>query len=286
VNGSLPPGALLADVAVGGGSPVRVMAALNVSPESFYAGSVVRDEGALRAAAERAEAEGADFIDVGAMSTAPYLDTRIPAEEERRRLAAALEIVAGCVSVPLSADTARAEVAAAALDAGARIINDVTGLRGDPRMLAVAARAEGVVLMASPGGEEDAEPLARVRRLLSESLERAEAAGIPAERIVLDPGIGFFTTAAVSPVRFNCLLIDGLAALAGLRRPLLIGVSRKSFVGRLTGKEDPADRLAGSLAATALAVYNGAAIVRTHDVAATRDAVRVAEAIRGARHHW
>lgn len=276
------PEAFLAGVPVGAGWPVRLMAVLNVSPESFYGDSVHRDDARLRAAAEQAEAEGADFIDVGAMSTAPYLDTRIPADEERRRLTGALEALRGAVSIPLSADTARAEVAAAALAAGARIINDVTGLRGDAAMVGVAARAEGLVLMASPGGEADAPPLARVRRLLNESLRRARAARIPAVRIVLDPGIGFFPEASIGPVRFNCALLDGLAALCALGRPLLVGISRKSFIGKLTERDRPEDRLSGSLAAAAVAVYNGAAIVRTHDVAATRDAVRVAEAIRDA----
>ena len=119
-----------------------------------------------------------------------------------------------------------------------------------------------------------------MRRLLLDSLARAQRAGIGRGEIVLDPGIGFFLRAGVPATAFNCAVLDQLAALADLGCPLLVGVSRKSFIGRLTGRADPADRLAGSLAATAVAVYNGAAIIRTHDVAATRDAVRVAEAIR------
>jgi dihydropteroate synthase len=259
------------------------MAVINVSPESFYAGSVRRDAGALRAAAEEAVENGADFIDIGAMSTAPYLDTRIPAAEERRRLDWALETVAKTVDVPLSADTTRAEVARSALASGARIVNDVTGLRGDPDMAAVAAGAEGLVLVASSERRPGRASLARVLALLRASLTVAARAGVPATRTVIDPGIGFFPGSKPPPHVFNCRLLACLDELKQLDRPILIGVSRKSFIGRLTGRADPAERLSGSLAATAIAVYNGAAIIRTHDVAATRDAIRVAEAIRAQR---
>jgi dihydropteroate synthase len=277
------PAADLAGVAVGGAAPVRIMAVVNVSPESFYSGSVRRGRGALRAAAQEAVEAGADFIDVGAMSSAPYLATDIPAAEERKRLTWALEVVAGAVSVPLSADTARAEVARAALDSGARIVNDVTGLRGDARMADVAAVAEGIVVVAAASGRGGRVSLARVLALLRGSLTLAQRAGVPLRRMVVDPGIGFFPAASPPPDVFNCRLLAGLEALRRLDRPVLVGVSRKSFIGRLTGKADPAQRLPGSLGATAIAVYNGAAIVRTHDAAATRDAVRVAEAIAAQR---
>jgi len=270
----------LAGVPIGPDQPVRLMAALNVSPESFYGGSVLTDPGALREAAQRAVEEGADVIDIGARSTAPYLNTAIPMEEEVRRMLCAVETVVRAVRVPVSADTIHAPVAAAALAAGARIVNDVSGLRGDRAMADIAAQGEGVVLVASPDGEQIGKPLEQVRRLLRDSLERAARAGIGRGEIVLDPGIGFFTGADVSATAFNCAVLDQLGALADLGAPLLVGVSRKSFIGRLTGRSDPQGRLAGSLAAVGVAVYNGAAMIRTHDVAATRDAVRVAEAIR------
>lgn len=274
----------LAGIAVGAGRPVRVMAVINVSPESFYSGSVAGDEEALRAAVRQAGEEGADLIDIGAASTAPYRKTAISPAEETRRLVWALQIALPETTLPISADTRRAEVAATALAAGARIINDVSGLRGDPVMADVAAQAEGVVLMASePPGPIAEPPLDLVRRLLEESLERADRAGIPKERIVLDPGIGFFTGLATPGWLVNCLLIARLGELSDLGRPLLIGVSRKAFLGRLTGRGEPSERLWGSLAATAVAVHNGAAVIRAHDVGATRDAVRVAEALRDAR---
>jgi dihydropteroate synthase len=272
----------LAGVPIGGNQPVRLMAAINVSPESFYGGSVRIDDGALRAAAQQAVDEGADFIDIGAKSTAPYLDTTIPLDEEMRRMARAVEVVAAVVAVPISADTTRAAVAVGALTAGARIVNDVSGLRGDAAMADVAAQADGVVLAASPDGDTGGAPIELVRRLLIDSLRRAQAAGIARGDIVLDPGIGFFARSGSAATGFNCAVLHRLAAIADLGLPLLVGASRKAFVGRLTGRTDPAARLAGSLAAAAVAVYNGAAIIRTHDVAPTRDAVRVASAIRAA----
>lgn len=274
--------AVLAGVPIGAGHPVRVMAVINVSPESFYAGSVRADAEALRDAAQCAVGEGADLIDIGAMGTAPYKRTRVPLEEEIRRMTWAVRTAAAAVEVPLSADTTRASVAAAALASGARVINDVTGFRGDAAMADIAATAEGVVLTASPTSADEAAPLLRVRAALRDSLERAGNAGIHSEQIVLDPGIGFFTDEAVSPAVFNCVVLNRLAELADLGHPLLVGVSRKSFVGKISGRSDPAERLWGSLAATAIAVYNGAAVIRTHDVGATRDAIRMAEAIRAA----
>jgi dihydropteroate synthase len=158
----------------------------------------------------------------------------------------------------------------------------VSGLRADPEMADVAAQAEGLVLVASElAARVSGAPTEVVRCLLREALRKAEQAGISGERVVIDPGIGFFPRTAVPTHVFNCTLIDGLDRLADLDRPILVGVSRKSFIGTLTERTDPEDRLAGSLAATAVAVYRGASIIRTHDVRATRDAVRIAEAIRG-----
>lgn len=229
--------ARLAGLTIGGDAPVRVMAVLNVSPESFHAGSVSADAGALRAAAQRAVAEGADLIDVGARASAPYRQTEIAAAEEIRRMTWAMEAVAPAVAVPISADTSRAAVAAAALAAGARIINDVSGLRADPAMADLAAQGAGVVLMASPDGADALpDPLAEVRRLLADSLARAAAAGIAADEIVLDPGIGFFSNPTQPALDFNLTVLRRLAELDALGRPLLVGVSRKRFIGARPGR--------------------------------------------------
>jgi dihydropteroate synthase len=278
----MPAIAGLAGIPVGGDHPVAVGGVLNVSPESFYAGSVHRVADDLRRAAFVMVEAGAALVDVGARSTAPYLHAEIPEAEECERLGAAVETLAGKVPVPISADTTRARAAQVALDAGARIVNDVSGLR-DPAMAGlVRARGASVILMASPDGTALGEPVASVRRFLAESLARARAAGIPDDRIVLDPGIGFFREGPVRWDQWDVEVLARLGELAELGRPLGIGVSRKSFLGAIAGREGPGERLAASLAATTAAVLVGAALIRTHDVAETLDAVRVAERLRRA----
>lgn len=274
--------ARLASVAIGGGAPVMVMGVINVSPESFHAGSVYRgDEAILRAALQMVEA-GAALVDVGARSTAPYLDTEISEAEETDRLAHAVALLADTLPVPVSADTPRPAVARAALEAGARVVNDVSALAEPALAREVAARDAALITMAAPGpGRVVTTPIATVRAVLAEALGRARAAGIDEERIVLDPGIGFFREAAVPWHEWDVAVLGGLATLEDLGRPLCVGVSRKSFVGALTGRAATDERLAGSLAATAAAVLGGAALIRTHDVRETVDAVRVAERIAG-----
>jgi len=271
----------LAGVEVGDGFPVRLVGAINVSPESFYQGSVAATEDSVKQQAERMAAEGADLLDIGAMSTAPYLPTEIPEAEEIQRLTWAIGIVRGVASLPLSVDTTRSRVALAALDAGADVINDVSGLRRDPGMgEIVAKRARGVILMASETAPEARDPIETVRGFLEESLQIVWRVGVPEHRIVVDPGIGFFRKAALPWYDWDCEVLRRLGELQTLDRPLLVGVSRKSFIGQLLGQADPAERLAGSLAATAVAVVNGAHMIRTHDVGPSREVVRVAEALR------
>ena len=256
---------------------MRIIGAINVSPESFFGASIARDRSALIDLAGRMEGESADLLDIGARSTAPYLPTEISESEEVRRIAQAINAVRSVVRVPVSVDTCRAVVARAAIAEGATVINDVTGLSGDPEMASLAASVEGAILMAQENERSQQAPIQMVQRLLRGCLDRARAAGLSERRIVLDPGIGFYRSAAVPWDEIDCLIVRELNQFRGFGRPLLVGVSRKSFVAKITGRDEPADRLFGSLAATALAVYNGAAMVRTHDVAATRDTVRIAE---------
>jgi dihydropteroate synthase len=270
----------LAGVEVGDGFPVRVVGVINVSPESFHKGSVAVGVRRLQRLAVKMVAEGADILDIGAMSTAPYLKGAISEAEELRRVRVAMSALREVVSVPLSIDTQRGAVAAAALGVGAAIINDVSGLGHDAAMTEVAHAAEGFVLMAAQTQKSNEKPLALVLRLLRQCLERARKARLPAERIVLDPGIGFLRQGALPWYEVDCAVLAALPRLQRLGRPLLVGVSRKSFIGRLTGRAEPAQRLHGSVAAAAIAAFNGAALVRTHDVAATVDAVRVATALR------
>ena len=275
--------ASLAGVEVGGGLRVVVVGALNVSPESFHAASVHLDHDALLRAAAGMQEAGAGLVDVGARSTAPYLPTAIDEDEEARRLARAVEILTSKLSVPVSADTARALPARAAVEAGARVINDVRGLRDAGLARLVAEHRAGVIAMASPGPEQPVGgPLETVEARLGEILDRARAAGLALDRVVLDPGIGFFREGALPWHAWDALVLANLPRLAALGRPLCVGVSRKSFVGAITGRPSTTDRLAGSLAATTAAVLGGAALIRTHDVAETVDAVRVAERVREA----
>jgi dihydropteroate synthase len=276
--------ATVAGVSVGDGLDVAVVGALNVSPESFYSGSVVTDADRLLRAAEAMAQAGAAWLDVGAMSTAPYLAARIPETQEADRLQWAVGLLTAKLDLPISADTSRALAARAALESGARMLNDVTGLAADPALARLAADAgAGLVLMAHPAAvPAPAEPVPTVLAALAGSLARARAAGVPDERILVDPGIGFFRGGGIAWPEWDCRVLAALPALRSLGRPLYVGVSRKSFIGALAGRPDPADRLPGTLAATAAAVLGGAHVIRAHDVAETAQAVRIAQAIRDA----
>ena len=286
-----PVRAALAGVSLGDGLPVAVVGALNVGPGSFYAGSVVTRSDELLRAAERMVQEGAALLDVGARSTAPYLADAVSAPEEAERLAWAIGLLAGKLGVAVSADTSRAEPARAALDAGASIINDVRGLTGDPGLPPlVAARGVGLIAMASEAAVTTAGPLIEtvlpvetVLKVLQQALDIAERAGIAPERVVLDPGIGFFRRRDIPWHDWDCAVLAGLDRLRALGRPICVGASRKSFIGQIAGEPDPARRLPGSLAASTAAVLAGAHMIRAHDVADTVQAVRVAEAVRAAR---
>lgn len=274
----------LACVDIGDTAPVRVMGVLNVSPESFYAGSVYTSHSnfdQLLKAAETQVSEGADIIDIGAMSTAPYLQTHISEAEETDRLAQAVEAVCARIAIPVSADTKRAAVARAAVAAGARIVNDVSGLKHDPAMASfVAGAAVGLILVASEPSPATGAPLERTLSALGASLGLADRAGIQSEQLVLDPGIGFFRQPEISWHEWDCTVLRELRQLRAFGLPLLIGASRKSFIGKITGTAEAADRLAGSLACAAIAVNNGAHIIRAHDVKETLQAVRMAERLR------
>lgn len=260
----------------------RVAGILNLTPDSFYDGGRWLDPARAVARAQAMAAEGADAIDVGAQSTRPGGGAPIGAEEEWARLRPVLPGVVR-LGLPVSVDTWSAEVARRALDEGVAIVNDVTGLTAQPELAAVvAASGAGLVLMHALGAPDRMhEPVAYedevldVRRFLERQMKAATSAGIPEERIALDPGIGFSKRAPQS-----LRVLQGLRSLTSLGRPLYIGVSRKSFLGRVTGRSIPIeDRLAAGLGATVAALALGARIVRTHDVRETVDAIRTAEAI-------
>ncbi|MDG6918950.1 MAG: dihydropteroate synthase [Nitrososphaerota archaeon] len=282
--------AKLGPVRVGSGFPVRIIAAINVSPESFYGGSVANTPEKISAMASKISTEGADILDIGAMSTAPYLKNEISQEVESARIRSALRTVMETGHVTVSVDTLRASVADVALRNGASIINDVSGLKNDAGMARVIKdHGASLLAMAHSSKTSKVAPIARVRQALSETMRIAQREGIDEQHIVLDPGIGFFREEgagrAYSPQKlmpwyeWDCHVLANLRKLETLRRPLCVGLSRKSFLGKILNLENPEERLPASLAATAVAVMNGANVVRTHDVRETVQAVRIVEAM-------
>lgn len=266
----------LSGVKVGLGEPVKVMGAINLSPESFYKGSVASSVEEALSIAERMVEEGASIVDVGGMSTAPYLETYVSVDEERSRVLPVIRKLRD-LGVPISVDTHRYEVASAAVDAGATIVNDVSCL-ADGRIADLVASMDLSLILGARGRPESSDPLREVRRFLREGLRRAS--GVREERIVVDPLIGFFRDASIPWYVWDSLVLRRLRGLLMLGRPICVAVSRKSFIGEIAGERDPANRLAGSIAATAIAVYNGASLIRTHDVKETVQAVKVAEFMR------
>ncbi len=260
-------------------SKPKVMGVINVSPESFFKGSVKQSEEELIQTVLKMVEDGASFIDVGAKSTAPYLETQIPVEEEVRRAVWAIKTIREHVDVPISIDTTSARVAEEALKAGADIINDVSGLKGDGNMAKVAKEYDVPVIVCAHKKVEDfKDPVHEVIKALEESLQIAYKHGI--EGIAIDPAIGFLRANWPPWYEWDSKVLANLNLLKVFGLPILVGVSRKSFIGAITGRKDPMERLAGSLSATAIAVWNGAHIIRTHDVRETVDAVKMAAFMR------
>jgi dihydropteroate synthase len=259
----------------------QIMGVVNVTPDSFSDGGLYFDPEAAIAHGRELAAAGAEILDVGGESTRPGAEP-VGEEEELRRVVPVIRGLADSGS-RISVDTSKAAVAAAALDAGAEIVNDVTALRGDPEMAALCAgRGATVVLMHMLGEprtmQEDPryeDVVAEVKAFLAVRLEAAVAAGIEEDRVWLDPGVGFGKTAA-----HNMELLRRLGELREPGRPLVVGTSRKSFIGKVDGS--PADqRLGGTIASSVLAAAEGADVLRVHDVAEMRQALTVAAAILG-----
>ncbi len=260
------------------------MGILNVTPDSFSDGGEFFGLDPAITQAERMLDEGARIIDVGGESTRPGADPVSP-EEETRRVAPVIQgILETYPETVISIDTYRASTAASALDAGASIINDVSAL-GDPEMAGVAAEKDVPVILMHMLGEPKSmqknpyyeDVVREVRDYLAGRAEYAMAADIAEENIILDPGIGFGKT-----LKHNLRLLDRLDAIVGLGFPVLVGVSRKSFLGKLVSSDDAKARLSATLATTVMAYERGASIFRVHDVRPNREALEVAEAVRRA----
>ncbi|HEX5928176.1 MAG TPA: dihydropteroate synthase [Solirubrobacterales bacterium] len=260
---------------------MKLMGVVNVTPDSFSDGGLYLDPAAAIAHGRELAAAGADILDIGGESTRPGAD-EVPAAEELRRVE---PVVAGLADgeAAISIDTSKRAVAEAALDAGAGIVNDVTALRGDPEMAPLCAeRGVTVILMHMLGtprtmqeGPSYDDVVEDVKAFLAGRVEAATAAGIAEQRIWLDPGIGFGKTA-----EHNLELLRRLGELSELGRPLVVGTSRKSFIGRVDGSE-ASERLGGTIASSVLAAAEGAEVLRVHDVAEVGQAMAVAGAVLG-----
>jgi dihydropteroate synthase len=256
------------------------MAVVNVTPDSFYDGGVYFEPARAVERGLELAADGADIIDIGGESTRPGSNP-VPAEEEKRRVLPVITALRKKTKVLISIDTTKAEVAEAAVAAGAEIINDISAGRGDARMLPLAARTgAGLILMHMKGTPQTMQVsphyedvLAEVKSFLEERIEAAESSGIRKERIIIDPGIGFGKN-----LGHNLTLLNNIATLAELGRPVLVGISRKSFIGKILNLEAQ-ERLEGTIAAAVVSILRGASLLRVHDLQAVKRAVTVAETI-------
>lgn len=275
----------IANVGVGDKNPVRIMGILNTSPESFYKKSIHVSNNDIKNSVKQMESDGADFIDVGGMSTAPYLSTIVSEKVETKRIINAIKIIQNFSNLPISVDTCRANVARIALEHGVEIINDISGLKFDNKMQDVISDfLPSLILCAYDSKTVSGNDVITTKKLLRESLKIAKKSHISNDKIVLDPAIGFFRKTGQGPfftkIKSDWIKRD-LSILQNLKSikqnfPILISVSNKSFIGNILEFENPTDRLFGSIAAESISVINGADIIRTHNVGATRDAIIIA----------
>ena len=276
----------LGPIHVGNSNPVRIMGILNTSPESFYKKSISISKERIRDAVSRMEDEGADFIDIGGMSTAPYLSTMISEKTETSRIIKAVKIIQQISNLPISVDTSRATVAKEVLELGVDIINDVSGLKYDPMMpKTIEKYCPSLVLCAYSKKTITGNQILKTKYLLKESLKIAKSANIPKSKIVLDPAIGFFRKEGMGSlftkinsdhVQRDLLILKNLRSIKS-DNPILVSVSNKSFIGKILKKKNPIDRVYGSIAAELVAIRNGVDIIRTHNVDKTKNAMTIAQ---------
>lgn len=263
------------------GSKTYIMGILNVTPDSFSDGGEFNRPNFALAQAQKTILNGVDIIDIGGQSTRPGA-AQISLEEELNRVIPIIKSIRQQENIPISIDTTRAEVAETAIALGADIINDISGGTYDLKMLATAAKLEvPIILMHIKGTPETMQSLTDYRDLITEitaffqqQINKAIAFGIKPENIIIDPGIGFAKNAEQ-----NIQLLQQLSEFKSLNKPLLIGVSRKSFIGKIIGQDDPKKRILGTAAACCGAIANGADLIRVHDVPEMYDVARVADAI-------
>ena len=276
--------AKLGKLTVGIKDKPTIMGIINVSPESFYKNSIKTTKTKISQTVKQMEEEGAKIVDIGGMSTAPYLKTTISEKQESTRITKAIKIIQNSSNLPISVDTCRATVACNALENGVDVINDVSGLKYDKNMPKIIEKFQpSLILCAYSKKTVGPNHVTETKRLLQESVKIAKSVNIPKNRMIIDPAIGFFRSSGMGfPfTKIKSSWVDrDIAVLHNLRSiksgfPLLVSVSNKSFIGELLHKEKPDDRLYGSLAAELISMANGADVVRTHNVGATKDILSV-----------
>jgi len=271
----------ISNLEIGNGTP-KIMGILNVSPESFYKESISIGKKIISERAREIEEEGADIIDIGAMSTAPYLDTSISVEKEIERMRYSIKAVKEVCRIPISVDTPRAEVAEASIELGVDLINDVTGLKYDERMKEIVFLSKLPVIVGAYGKKSNtymSGDILETTEILQESLDLAHENGIRDNKIIIDPLIGFFRSTGNNPFftkishhnwyERDLNIISGLNNMSKISNPICISVSRKSFIGKLFNLTE-SERLIPSLISQIVCVLNGASIIRTHDVKETK----------------
>jgi dihydropteroate synthase len=267
------------------------MGIINASPESFFKASVKEASNQIASTAKQMEDCGAHLIDIGGMSTAPYLDTIISEEQEISRLTKAIRAAKESCSLPISADTPRAAAAKAAVAEGAEVINDISGLKYDPEMAAVVAESNAKVILCAYSKSPTGGKISGTVKALKESIKIARRAGIKSENILVDPSIGFFRSEGRNPFFTKMTdmpwytrdigILSQLSSLGSLKKPICISASRKSFIGHLLNLESPDDRLTPSIVCEVLSVLSGASLVRTHSVKETVQALVMLEMLGG-----
>ena len=279
----------LAKISVGNGNPIRIMGILNTSPESFYKNSICISKNQISNLAKKMENDGADFIDVGGMSTAPYLSTSISEKLETKRIVNAIKIIQNSTNLPISVDTCRSTVAENALELGVEIINDVSGLKYDQKMIDVIRKYHpSLILCAHSKKITSKNHLIKTKQLLKDSIKIAKSGGVSTKNIIVDPAVGFFRRGGkgfpFTKIDFDWFRRDK-EILENLNffkfgQPCIVSISNKSIIGRILDESDLSKRLNGSLDLEMFSVINGVDLIRTHNVKQSREVVSIAKKIQ------
>ena len=281
----------LGNLVVGRKNEITIMGILNISPESFYKNSIKTTKSQISKSLLEMEENGANIIDIGGMSTAPYLKTIVSEKIESERIIKTIKIIQNLSNIPISVDTCRASVANHALELGVDVINDISGLKYDKSMPKIIEKYNPSLILCSYGNKlVKGNSILEAKKLLNQSVKIAQNAGISKEKIVVDPAIGFFRRSSDVKNKLPYTKINSDWAerdieiiknlkLLKTNYPILVSISNKSFLGKLIGKKNPADRNTGTAIAEMLSIINGASIIRTHNPRITSDIIKITKSL-------